>query len=31
MSAKEAIALISKTRGIQVPDTEAQENWLNSV
>ncbi len=28
LSAKEAFAIISSARGVQVPDTEEQENWL---
>lgn len=28
LSAKEAFALISSARGVQVPDTEEQEHWL---
>jgi protein-tyrosine phosphatase len=31
MSAKEAFALISTARGVQVPDTEEQEDWLCSI
>ncbi len=31
ISAKEAIAIISVARGVQVPDTEEQENWLCSL
>lgn len=30
-TSEEAFALISNARGIQVPDTEAQEDWLNSL
>jgi len=30
-TAKEAFALISDARGVQVPDTEEQENWLSSI
>ncbi|OUS05838.1 hypothetical protein A9Q81_03590 [Gammaproteobacteria bacterium 42_54_T18] len=28
---KEAFALISDARGVRVPDTEEQENWLGSI
>lgn len=31
MTAKEAITLISTARGIQIPDTEEQKNWLSSI
>lgn len=30
-TAKEAFALISDARGVRVPDTEEQENWLGST
>ena len=30
-TAKEALALISDARGVRVPDTEEQENWLGSI
>jgi protein-tyrosine phosphatase len=30
-TSEEAFALISKARGIRVPDTEEQENWLASL
>ncbi|WP_111979035.1 protein-tyrosine phosphatase family protein [Algibacillus agarilyticus] len=31
MPAKEALELISSARGVQVPDTEEQEEWLCSI
>jgi len=31
LSAKDAFDLISAARGVQVPDTEEQENWLNNL
>lgn len=31
MSAKKALTLISQARGVQVPDTEEQEQWLESI
>jgi len=31
MVANEAITLISEARGVPVPDTEEQENWLGSI
>lgn len=31
MSSTSAFELISKARGIRVPDTEEQENWLSSL
>ncbi len=30
-TSKEAFALISDARGVRVPDTEEQENWLGSI
>ena len=30
-TSKEAFSLISDARGVQVPDTEEQTNWLNSL
>ena len=30
-SSEEAFTLISKARGVRVPDTEEQENWLSSL
>ncbi len=31
IAASEAFTLISEARGVQVPDTEEQENWLKSL
>ena len=31
ITALEALTLISEARGVQVPDTEEQENWLKSL
>jgi len=31
ISAREAFSIISVARGVQVPDTEEQENWLCSI
>ena len=30
-TSEEAVTLISNARGVQVPDTEEQENWLASI
>lgn len=31
LTAQDALALITEARGVQVPDTEEQENWLGSI